>query len=130
VPEDLARHHCLLYQYAPVRDTWTFTDRAGIAKRVRVSGPVYANNGGFLAELAKQGIGISYEPDFIVGDDLAAGRLVPILRNYEMGVGNISVVYASRRHLSVKVRAFTDFLSERFAKPSWSLPAPSHRHRK
>src|SRR5262249_51361392 len=69
-PEDLTKHRCLLYQYAPVRDTWSFTDRTGNVRRVRVSGPVYANNGGFLASLAKEGLGITYEPDFIVGADV------------------------------------------------------------
>jgi len=129
-PEDLARHRCLLYQYAPQRDTWTFTDRAGNARRIRVAGPVYANNGGFLAALARESIGIANEPDFIVGADLSAGRLKPVLRNFVPAASGISVVYASRRHLSAKVRAFADFLAERFATPAWSPAAVSAAPRK
>jgi DNA-binding transcriptional LysR family regulator len=91
---------------------------------------VYANNGAFLAVLAREGIGIAIEPDFIVGADIAAGRLVPLLRNYAAPAGNISLVYASRRHLSAKVRAFADFLRGRFADPEWSLPAVAQGHRK
>jgi DNA-binding transcriptional LysR family regulator len=34
---------------------------------------------------------------------------------------NIYVVYPSRRHLSAKVRTFADFLSERFARPDWTV---------
>ena len=34
---------------------------------MRVAGPAYANNGAFLTALAREGIGIAYEPDFIVG---------------------------------------------------------------
>lgn len=120
-PEDLARHVCLLYQYAPQRDTWSFTDRSGAERKVRVSGSVYANNGAFLAVLARDGIGIAYEPDFIVGPDVHAGRLVPILGNFTPVSSGINVVYASRRHLSAKVRAFTEFLTERFARPDWAL---------
>jgi DNA-binding transcriptional LysR family regulator len=120
-PEDLAKHACLLYQYAPQRDTWPFTDKDGGERRVRVSGPAYANNGAFLTALACDGIGIAYEPDFIVGADLRAGRLQPILRAYTGAVGAISVVYASRRHLSAKVRAFSDFLAQHFAATEWSV---------
>jgi DNA-binding transcriptional LysR family regulator len=117
-PEDLARHACLLYQYAPQRDTWPFTDKQGVERRIRVTGPAYANNGAFLVALARDGIGVAYEPDFIVGDDVRAGRLVPLLRSYTGATGAISVVYASRRHLSAKVRAFTEFLAQHFAAPA------------
>jgi DNA-binding transcriptional LysR family regulator len=117
-PEDLASHACLLYQYAPQRDTWLFTDKQGVERRVRVTGPAYANNGAFLAALARDGIGIAYEPDFIVENDVRARRLVPLLRNFTGAVGAINVVYASRRHLSAKVRAFTEFLAQHFAAPA------------
>ena len=120
VPDDLVKHACLLYQYAPLRDTWIFAGKDDEERRVRVSGPAYANNGDFLASLAREGIGIVYEPDFIVGDDVRAGALVPILRGYTKGQGAINVVYASRRHLSAKVRAFSDFLAQRFAGVDWS----------
>jgi|RhiMethySRZTD1v2_1073278.scaffolds.fasta_scaffold105948_2 DNA-binding transcriptional LysR family regulator len=119
-PEDLAKHACLLYQYAPQRDTWPFTDKQGNERRIRVSGPAYANNGAFLSALARDGIGIAYEPDFIVGEDVRGGRLVPILRGFTGSVGAISVVYASRRHLSAKVRAFSEFLAQHFAGIEWS----------
>jgi DNA-binding transcriptional LysR family regulator len=119
-PGDLAKHACLLYQYAPQRDTWSFTDKHGEESRVRLSGPAYANNGAFLSALARDGIGIAYEPDFIVADDIRAKRLVAILRGYTGTIGAISVVYASRRHLSAKVRAFSDFLAQYFAGTDWS----------
>jgi DNA-binding transcriptional LysR family regulator len=128
-PEDLARHACLLYEYAPQRDTWTFTDRAGHERKVRVTGPVHSNNGSFAAALALEGVGIAYEPDIIVRDDVRAGRLVPILRTFVPQETGIHVVYASRRHLSAKVRAFAEFLAERFAKPEWTLEVPVPRKR-
>jgi hypothetical protein len=49
---------------------------------------------------------------------------VPILRAFAPPPSGIHVVYPSRRHLSAKVRAFTDFLTERLAAAEWSLPAP------
>jgi DNA-binding transcriptional LysR family regulator len=123
VPEDLARHACLLYQYAPQRDVWTFAGRDGKERRVRVAGPVHSNSGGFSSALAVAGAGVTLEPDFIVGPDVRAGRLVPILRAFAPPPSGIHVVYASRRHLSAKVRALVDFLAVRFAKPAWALDA-------
>jgi len=55
------------------------------------------------------------EPDFIVDADVAAGRLVRVLADYVPAPTNVYAVYPSRRHLSAKVRAFVDFLAERFA---------------
>jgi DNA-binding transcriptional LysR family regulator len=121
-PEDLANHACLTYEYAPTRNVWTFRDRRGGELGVRIGGPIHASNGRFLEALAAQGAGIAREPDFIVGPDVRAGRLQPILRRYEPPPLSIYVVYPSRRHLSAKVRAFADFLVERFANERWELP--------
>lgn len=120
-PEDLVHHPCLLYQYASQRDVWTFAGPGGETRRVRVSGPVFADNGSFLAAMACEGAGITYEPDFAVGTAVRAGRLVPILRDYPPPSTPIHVMYPSRRHLSAKVRAFAQFLAERFAVPEWTL---------
>ncbi len=47
----------------------------------------------------------------VIGDDLATGRLVPLLvEQVPPRELPIHVVYASRRHLSAKVRSFVDFL--------------------
>jgi DNA-binding transcriptional LysR family regulator len=113
-PEDLARHNCLTYEYAQ-RDTWTFRDPSGREHTVRVSGSLNSNNGDLLAEAAALGAGIVCEPTFIVGAEIRAGRLVPILQEYVAPTLPIFAVYASRRHLSAKVRGFVEFLLERFA---------------
>ncbi len=120
-PDDLSGHECLTYEYASQRNTWLFRERDGSARQVKVSGPVNANSGRFLATLALEGLGIAYEPDFIVGPDVRAGRLIPILRAFQPSPSTIQLVYPSRRHLSAKVRAFADFLRERFDKAEWAL---------
>jgi len=124
-PDELAAHICLTYAYAPQAGQWPFRDASGAVRNVRVNGPAHANNGSFLAALAREGVGIVYEPDFVVGPDVRSGRLVPILRALAPPPSGIHVVYPSRRHLSAKVRAFTDFLIQRFTGAEWSLAAPS-----
>ena len=129
-PDDLAGHECLTYEYASQRRTWLFRERNGSTRQVKVSGPMHANSGMFLAALAVEGCGIAREPDFIVEPELRAGRLVAILRAFQPAPSAIQLVYPSRRHLSAKVRVFADFLRERFAKAGWtSLPVPAGRER-
>jgi len=113
-PEDLARHNCLTYEYA-LRDAWTFRDAAGHRHAVRVTGSLNSNNGDLNAVAAVEGVGIALEPDFIVGADLKSGNLVPVLEAFEAPVSPIYAVYPSRRFLPVKIRAFVDFLVERFS---------------
>ena len=120
-PEELATHQCLSYEYLPTRNVWTFRDPKGGERSVRITGPVHSNNGRFLVGLAAQGIGISREPDFISAPELRAGRLKPILQQFESPPLPVYVVYPSRRHLSAKVRAFADFLAERFANDRWGI---------
>ena len=89
---------------------------------MRIAGPVNANNGQFLAGLAAAGVAIALEPDFIVGDELASGRLVELLPQFRPATAPIHAVYPSRRHLSAKVRAFVDFIAERFARDApWTI---------
>ena len=124
-PADLMRHACLSYEYSPARNLWRFRDREGRDQDVRISGPVHANNGQMLCALAVAGVGINFEPDFIVAPDVRAGRLVPLLPDFAPPSIPIHAVYPSRRHLSAKVRAFVDFLTSRFAdNPEWVMPSP------
>lgn len=114
VPEDLARHNCFTYEYVTPRNVWRFRDPAGVERSVRVSGNLHSNNGDLLSEAAVQGAGIVFEPGFIVGADVRAGRLVPLLQEYVPAPMPIYAVYPSRKHLSAKVRVFVDFLVKRF----------------
>ena len=118
-PEDLARHACVTYEYVSVRGVWLFRDKDGREYAPRVSGPLHSNNGDLLAAAAATGIGIVYEPEFIVGPDLKAGRLKAVLQDYAFNTLPIYAVYPSRRYLPAKVRVFIDFLAGRFARPDW-----------
>jgi DNA-binding transcriptional LysR family regulator len=121
VPEDLAQHNCFTYEYVAPRNLWRFRDPRGAERAVRVSGTLHSNNGDLLAEAAALGAGIVFEPAFIVGPDVRAGRLVPLLQDFEPPATPIYAVYPSRKHLSAKVRLFVELLVERFARgQDWS----------
>jgi DNA-binding transcriptional LysR family regulator len=75
-----------------------------------------------LTALAVAGLGIVLEPDFIVAPEIRAGRLRPLLPQFAPPRTPIAAVYPSRRHLSPKVRAFVDFLADRFSSgPPWTI---------
>lgn len=115
VPEDLAGHNCFTYEYGTARGVWSFRDPAGAERSVRVGGSLHSNSGDLLAEAAAQGAGIVFEAAFIVGPEVRAGRLVPLLEEFVSAPLPIYAVYPSRKHLSAKVRLFVEFLLERFA---------------
>src|SRR4051812_20896934 len=120
-PEDLAGHNCFTYEYVTPRNVWRFRDRSGEEHSVRVAGRLHSNNGDLLAEAAARDAGIVFEPAFIVGPDVRAGRLVPLLQDYVPPPVPIYAVYPSRKHLSAKVRRFVEFLVARFGEAQdWS----------
>jgi DNA-binding transcriptional LysR family regulator len=112
-PADLAGHNCFTYEYLQPRNQWMFTDASGAEHPVRIAGTLHSNNGDLLAEAAARGAGIVFEPGFIVGPEIRAGRLVPLLQDYEAPSLPIFAIYPTRRHLSAKVRVFLDFLVKR-----------------
>ena len=119
-PEDLATHDCLLYSYLSTANVWRFTAPDGREIPVAVSGSFRINNGIVLAEAAAAGHGILMAPSFYVAPLLRDGRLKRILANYRLRELGIHAVWPQRDHVPPKVRAFVDFLAQRFGrKPEW-----------
>jgi len=95
----------------------------GRLERLSMHGTVRSNSGTALYAFILQGIGIGRPPDFIAKPDLAAGRLVPLLTRYDAQDHTpVHAVWPHRKHLAAKVRAFIDFLAQRFGPtPPWLL---------
>jgi DNA-binding transcriptional LysR family regulator len=119
-PGELADHACLLYSYLATGAVWRLTGPQG-DRRCKVSGPLRVNNGDAILAAALGGLGVALLPCFICGEDLRAGRLVRVLPDWEASPDSaVSAVFPAARHLSPKVRAFVDFLAERFdGTPYW-----------
>ncbi|WP_429229914.1 LysR family transcriptional regulator [Inquilinus ginsengisoli] len=119
-PAELLQHDCILYSYATDQNEWEFLGPDGRLETVRVDGRLRANNAEVTLAALLAGAGLALSPDFIVGPDIAAGRLVPLLTDYENPFGAIYAVWPHNRNLAPKVRAVVDFLVERFAtEPIW-----------
>ncbi len=120
-PGDLEQHSCLQYAYSEVGKTWVLNGPDG-EHRIRIHPKLSADNGDVLCTAARQGLGIALLPTFIVGDAIRAGDLDIILPAYQPPQINIYAVYASRKHLSAKVRAFIDFAVVQIGeKPVWDM---------
>jgi DNA-binding transcriptional LysR family regulator len=121
-PRDLAKHNCLIYTYAAPR-AWTFTDqKTGNAEVIRISGRLLANSGDALLAFALKDTGVVLAPDYLVADELGAGRLIRLLPAYTTRELPVYAVYPHSHCLSAKTRTFIDFLAARFA----HLPQSKH----
>lgn len=112
---DLTRHNCLSYTLSAnqSRGVWVFG--AGGDLHIPVSGNLTANNGDALVAAASQGLGVIYQPDFIVNDALAHRSLESVpLKEIPHSVGGIHVVFNDRHKIPARVRATIDFLAEYF----------------
>lgn len=117
--QELERHNCLTYSYLAREEEWRFP-HDGSDVFVRVDGSIRANNGDMLCVAAAAGVGIVMLPTFIAGEHVRAGRLQRILTDYALPELGVFAVYPSRRHLSLKVRTFIDFLVSRWGdRPAW-----------
>ncbi|TCK30759.1 DNA-binding transcriptional LysR family regulator [Ancylobacter aquaticus] len=113
VPEDLLRHNCLNFNFRRAEPVWPFR-RDGRDYAMTVTGTIEANNGETLGQLAADGVGIARVGNFGVVDDLAAGRLVPLLEPFNPGdVEPIHAVFVGGANMPARVRVFVDFLAAR-----------------
>jgi len=120
---DLAQHNCLRYAFYPFGDEWRFIGPDGEPVAVKVTGNLLATSGEMLRHQALNGGGIFLAPSFIVGEDVAAGRLKRLLPDHQPLEFVINAIYPHRHHLSSKVRSLLDLLSERFAEQrQWLNP--------
>ena len=124
-PADLAAHQGLLYSNAPDPALWTLQDTSGRDYSVRVQEQLRSNNGDFLRQAAVAGAGILLSPSFIAYESLRRGELVIVLPEYRHEELHAYALYPQTRHLSQRVRAFVDFLVERYAGvPYWDRDLP------
>ncbi|EIZ85876.1 LysR family transcriptional regulator [Methylobacterium sp. GXF4] len=112
-PADLADHNCLDFTFRRSEPGWPFRE----AERdviLPVRGTIAANNGETLVQLALGGVGITRVGTFHVADDLAAGRLVPLLEPFNpQDREAIHAVFVGGPAMPARVRVLVDFLAER-----------------
>jgi LysR family transcriptional regulator, regulator for bpeEF and oprC len=110
-PEDLTQHNCINFIYPKSGRffEWQF-QHDGIAFEVLTSGNLAFDSTEAVLEAAIAGAGLIQVHDYIAGAAIEQGKLVPLLESYKAEGKPISVVYPQKRHLSIKVRVFVEFV--------------------
>lgn len=117
---DLPSHRRLAFGSHGRPFGWHLHDASGVARLIDSEPHLTFDSAAALREAACLGQGVAYMPDFIIGEDLAAGRLAPVLPQYTTETYPISAVYPTRRHVSLKVRLFLDMLASGLRIPAFS----------
>jgi DNA-binding transcriptional LysR family regulator len=117
---ELANHNCLRFEYYPFGDEWHFNGPDEKPTAIRVSGNLVSSSGEVLRVATLAGRGLFLGPDFLIFDDIASGKLVPILPRYRPLEFKLNAIYPHRQHLPAKVRSFIDLLSDRITE-HWSI---------
>ncbi len=117
-PKDLERHTCL-----PIRsldgtlmDLWAFT-RGEEAESVTARGWLWTSNShrDTVIQLALKGEGVIRVLDWTNMDDIAAGRLVRVLSDWQSPEAPpVNMLYRASARRSPRVRAFIDFARDLF----------------
>lgn len=137
-PVDLVDRPCLTFVYGDGDRAWRF-ERDGSEQLVRVRGPLTSSDSETLRSAAVAGLGLVLLPTWLVGEDLAAGRLVEVLAGWRAEIGRlvpegasdagVFALFLPDRRSSAKVRAFVEHLAARFERGprSWIAGYPEVR---
>ncbi|MCG7506794.1 LysR family transcriptional regulator [Mesorhizobium retamae] len=114
-PADLAGHNLLGFGFPRLIEGWPFLDENGQVVRIAPQGNAVVSDGDTMRRLALAGAGIARTARFHMEEDIAAGRLVPLLEDYNPGEAEpIHAVYVGQGGvLPARVRAFLDFVGEK-----------------
>jgi DNA-binding transcriptional LysR family regulator len=115
---DLARHNCLPISSEGSQRGWTFREN-GKTVTMKVAGNMVCNDGAVLHDWALAGKGLAWRSMWEVSAEIDAGKLKTVLDQYAAPGNDIYAVFAQRRHLPLRIRAFVDFLRHSYAQPGY-----------
>jgi DNA-binding transcriptional LysR family regulator len=113
--DDLNDHKLLHYSNQASSNCWKITAPSGESRQVRSAGWLTVNDGQSLLNAAIAGLGIAYLPSFLYHEALARGLVEEVIPDLPRETQGIYAVYPPGRFTQPKVRAFIDFLAERFS---------------
>ena len=115
---DLAKHNCLPISSEGSQRGWTFREN-GKTVTLKVAGNMVCNDGAVLHDWALAGKGLAWRSMWEVSAEIDAGKLTAVLDQFAAPGNDIYAVFAQRRHLPLRIRAFVDFLRHSYAQPGY-----------
>ncbi|WP_197388036.1 LysR family transcriptional regulator CrgA [Ralstonia pseudosolanacearum] len=110
-PADLPAHRCLSHMVWNSRNAWQLSGWDGTTTW-RDDPAFSCNDGHGLRMAAIAGAGLLLQPEVLVAEDLASGRLVRVLQTYAPQPRPVHLVYRQDRRPLPKLTAFTAHLLE------------------
>ncbi|MEN9419417.1 MAG: hypothetical protein RI988_3037 [Pseudomonadota bacterium] len=117
-PHDLSGHMCVRLQSGDTGRAWRLNSgprHDGEALRIEVSGRFVAGSVAMVRQLVLLGAGIGALDQLIVREDVAQGRLIPVLPNWVMAPSPVHLLTVSR-FAPARVRLFGDLLAQRMGR--------------
>lgn len=114
-PADLTAHDTIFSSSTPAPLEWRFGSR-GRSAAVRLAPRLLVNDVEARLAAARAGQGIVRVLSYQVFDELAAGKLIRLLRSFEPPPLPVQLLTASRAHMPPKIRAFLDLAAGELAK--------------
>jgi DNA-binding transcriptional LysR family regulator len=112
-PADLQRHRHLVFS-EPRPRTELQLRKGRLVRTVTLAPVLLSDSGDALRRALVEGAGLHMAPSFVVADDVASGRLEPVLPDWSLEPLTLCAIYPSRRFLSATVRTFLEALHARF----------------
>lgn len=113
-PDDILKHPCLTYREEEEAAVWVFATAKGGRQEIAVSGPFRSNSGEALRQAALDGMGLVLLPEWMVGEDVAAGTLAALLPGLpawpERYQAEIHAVHVRSERIPAKIAAFVTYL--------------------
>ena len=91
---------------------WNFSRNQIEQQSVSMQASIFLDTTLAVREAVRAGAGLSVLPDYAIADDLASGRLIEVLPQWQLPTGGIHAVFPAARFRPAKVRAFVDLLAE------------------
>ncbi len=127
VPTDLLRHRCIRARMASGRlYRWEF-ERRGESMLIDAPGTLTLDESGLMLEAALAGAGLTYLAEQAVAEHVAAGRLAIALEDWTPPYPGLSLYFAGRRNVPLRLRALIELIRSRdlSRKPVHRLTAQS-----
>ncbi len=115
-PDDLKAHNCIGTKHETKISGWPYLIDGQI-QRIKVAGDFSVNRNPLIKQTALLGKGLAWVPSFVVHQEVASGRLVRVLSDFDPPAFTFYLVYVYQKAMPFRQRCLIDFIKNWFAVP-------------